>query len=103
MPQVAKDQFVQEIRESRGQQRGGRGSRGRGGRAVQPQRRAADGEEADMAEAGGIECFNTEISKALFALSDIGCEGMKVPIILEKQQVFFTNADESTDTEQGPD
>jgi hypothetical protein len=74
-----------------------------GGRAVQPQRRAADGEEADMAEAGGIECFNTEISKALFALSDIGCEGMKVPIILERQQVFFTNADESTDTEQGPD
>jgi hypothetical protein len=97
MPQEANDQFLQEKREGQSQQRGSRGSRGRGGRAVQTQRKAADEAEADMAEAGDVECFNSEITNELSTMSEMGCEGQK------GQTAFFSNvADESTDSEADP-
>ena len=62
MSQEAKDQFLQEKRESQGQQQvqRGRGGRGRGGR-TNHQRRQPDEAEAELVEGGTIECFNTEI------------------------------------------
>ena len=97
MPQDAKDQFLQDKREGQVQQRGSRGGRGRGGRAVQTQRRAAEEAEADMAEAGGVECFNSEVTKELSKMSEMGHDGQEGP------QVFFSNtADESTESEATP-
>jgi hypothetical protein len=102
MSQEARDQFLQEKREGQGQQRGGRGrgGRGRGGRS---QRRSADEAEAEMADAGGVECFNSEITRELSELSNLGRENMDIPTILEKPRVLFADTAESKDTDQEHD
>ena len=80
MSQEARDQLRQENKESQGRQwdqsrqRGGRGGRDRGGRAVQAHRRIANEaeEEVDIAEAGGVQCFDSEITEELSTMSELG-------------------------------
>jgi hypothetical protein len=99
MSQEAKDQFLQEKRESQEQQHGhgqrGRGGRGRGGR--RQQRQHPEGAEAELVEAGTIECFNVEITQELSDMSELNHDnGTQISTASEGPEVLFTNAAEST-------
>ena len=83
MSQEARDQLRQENKESQRRQRGGRGGRGRGGSAVQVQRRIANEaeEEVDIAEAGGVQCFDSEITEELSTMSELGRAEKEIPLM----------------------
>ena len=106
MSQDARNAWLADKRSKGPQGQSQRGSGGRcrggpGGRSSQPQRHGTDAAEAEMAAAENVHCFNSEISREISELSDIGHESMEFPTAPEapKAAVFFAEAETSTDEE----
>ena len=52
-----------------------------------------------MAEAGGVECFNSEITRELSGLSDIGNDNTEIPTFSETPRVLFADTAEQENDE----